>query len=82
MRLWPACTRGADLIIAYLDLDEDEDAAEVKVLVEKEGRKAVLIPGDIRSSKHCRSIVRRAVKNSAGSMSSSTTQRIRRHSSI
>lgn len=35
-----ACAReGADLVIAYLD--EDEDAAEVKALVEREGRKAV-----------------------------------------
>lgn len=55
---------GADLVIAYLD--ENEDAAEVKVLVEREGRKAVLIPGDIRSPEHCRTIVRRAVEELGG----------------
>lgn len=55
---------GADLVIAYLD--EDEDAAEVKALVEREGRKAVLIPGDIRNPEHCRTIVRRAVEELGG----------------
>jgi NAD(P)-dependent dehydrogenase (short-subunit alcohol dehydrogenase family) len=55
---------GADLAIAYLN--EDEDAAEVKELVEKEGRKIILIPGDIRSPEHCRSIVQRAVNELGG----------------
>src|SRR4051795_11856462 len=35
---------GADIVIAYLN--EHDDAIEVKSLVEKEGRKAVLIAGD------------------------------------
>src|SRR6185437_2824043 len=34
---------GADLLIAYLS--ENDDANEVKELIEKEGRKAVLISG-------------------------------------
>lgn len=55
---------GADVVIAYLD--ENEDAAEVKALVEREGRKAVLIAGDIRDPEHCRSIVRRAVEELGG----------------
>lgn len=55
---------GADVVIAYLD--ENEDAAEVKALVEREGRKAVLIPGDIRDPEHCRTIVRRAVEELGG----------------
>jgi NAD(P)-dependent dehydrogenase (short-subunit alcohol dehydrogenase family) len=55
---------GADVLIAYLN--EDEDAAEVKTLVEREGRKAVLIPGDIRNPDHCRSVVRRAVQELGG----------------
>ncbi|MGY4497018.1 NAD(P)-dependent dehydrogenase (short-subunit alcohol dehydrogenase family) [Bradyrhizobium sp. GM24.11] len=55
---------GADLVIAYLD--EDEDAAELKALVEREGRKAVLISGDIRNPEHCRTIVRRAVEELGG----------------
>jgi NAD(P)-dependent dehydrogenase (short-subunit alcohol dehydrogenase family) len=55
---------GADLVIAYLS--EDEDATEVKELVEREGRKVVLVPGDIRNPEHCRSIVRRAVEELGG----------------
>jgi len=55
---------GADLVIAYLD--ENEDAAEVKALVEREGRKAVLIPGDVSDPEHCRAIVRRAVEELGG----------------
>jgi hypothetical protein len=50
---------GADVLISYLS--EHEDAQEVKALVEKEGRKAVLIAGDIRSPEHCRSIIECAV---------------------
>lgn len=55
---------GADLAIAYLD--ENEDAAEVKALVEKEGRKAILIAGDVSDPEHCRRIVRRAVEELGG----------------
>ncbi|WP_342739534.1 SDR family oxidoreductase [Bradyrhizobium sp. B117] len=55
---------GADIVISYLN--EDEDAAEVKALVEREGRKAVLISGDISNPDHCRSIVHRAVEELGG----------------
>jgi NAD(P)-dependent dehydrogenase (short-subunit alcohol dehydrogenase family) len=55
---------GADLVLAYLE--EDEDAAEVKSLIEREGRRAVLIPGDVRNPEHCRGIVRRAVHELGG----------------
>ena len=55
---------GADVAIVYLD--EHEDAAEVKALVEREGRKAVLISGDIRDAQHCRSVVRRTVDELGG----------------
>ena len=55
---------GADLAIAYLD--EDEDATEVKSLIEREGRKAILIPGDVRDPEHCRGIVRRSVDELGG----------------
>lgn len=54
----------ADLVIAYLA--ENEDAAEVKRLVEAEGRKAVLISGDIRKAEHCRAIVQHAVQDLGG----------------
>ena len=55
---------GADLLIAYLN--EDRDALEVKALIEKEGRKVVLIAGDIRHPVHCRSLVERAVDELGG----------------
>ena len=50
---------GADVLIAYLS--ENDDAREVKELVEKEGRKAVLVPGDLRDGAHCRAVILRAV---------------------
>jgi NAD(P)-dependent dehydrogenase (short-subunit alcohol dehydrogenase family) len=55
---------GADLLIAYLD--EDDDARETQRLVEEAGRKAVLVPGDLRSADHCRSIIDRAVDELGG----------------
>jgi NAD(P)-dependent dehydrogenase (short-subunit alcohol dehydrogenase family) len=50
---------GADLLIAYLD--EHDDAQATKRLVEEAGRTAVLFPGDIKNSSHCRAIVDKAV---------------------
>jgi NAD(P)-dependent dehydrogenase (short-subunit alcohol dehydrogenase family) len=55
---------GADLLISYLN--EDQDAQEVKQLVEKEGRKALLVAGDIQAPDHCRSIIDRAVAELGG----------------
>jgi NAD(P)-dependent dehydrogenase (short-subunit alcohol dehydrogenase family) len=52
---------GADIVISYLS--EHDDAHEVKALVEAEGRKAVLIAGDLRSPQHCRSVISRAVQD-------------------
>ncbi|MEX3936656.1 SDR family oxidoreductase [Paraburkholderia phymatum] len=51
---------GADVLIAYLD--EDEDAEETKRWIEKAGRRAVLVRGDIADPRHCDEIVDRAVK--------------------
>jgi hypothetical protein len=51
---------GADVLIAYLD--EDDDARETGRWVEEAGRKAVLLRGDIRSREHCNEIVERAVE--------------------
>jgi NAD(P)-dependent dehydrogenase (short-subunit alcohol dehydrogenase family) len=51
---------GADVLISYLD--EDEDANETKRWVEKAGRKAVLVPGDVRDASHCRAIIAKAVE--------------------
>ncbi|MER8917264.1 SDR family oxidoreductase [Mesorhizobium sp. M0761] len=50
---------GADVIISYLE--EDEDAQETARLVEEAGRKAVLAPGDISDETFARSLVRRAI---------------------
>ncbi|HSA85803.1 MAG TPA: SDR family oxidoreductase [Nitrospira sp.] len=46
---------GADLAIAYLD--EHKDAEDTKRLVEQEGRRCLLIPGDVGSHEHCREAV-------------------------
>lgn len=55
-----ACAReGADVAINYLT-DEEEDAQEVIAIIRKEGRKAVAIPGDIRTEEFCRNLVGRA----------------------
>jgi len=51
---------GADLLISYLN--EDEDAAETKRLVEEAGRACVLMPGDIAKPVHCRNLVAKAVE--------------------
>ena len=50
---------GADVLISYLS--ENDDAEQTKQLVEAEGCKAVLMPGDITDPAHCRAIVQKAV---------------------
>ncbi|MDF2779511.1 MAG: oxidoreductase [Enterobacteriaceae bacterium] len=50
---------GADVVINYLPAEE-EDAQEVKALIEAEGRKAVLIPGDLTDEAFTRSLVNQA----------------------
>jgi NAD(P)-dependent dehydrogenase (short-subunit alcohol dehydrogenase family) len=51
---------GADVLISYLD--EHEDARETARWVEEAGRKAVLMPGDIRHTDHCEAIIAKAVE--------------------
>ncbi len=46
---------GADVAIIYLD--EDEDAEETQRAVEAEGRKCLLIPGDVSDSTFCKEAV-------------------------
>ena len=46
---------GADVAISYLN--EDEDAADTKRLVEAAGRQCLLLPGDISKREHCRQLV-------------------------
>ncbi len=50
---------GADVLISYLN--EDEDAQETARLVTEAGRKAVAVPGDISQEAHCQALVQRAV---------------------
>ena len=45
---------GPDVLIAFLN--ETEESNEVKKLVEKDGRKAVLVPRDLQDAKHCREV--------------------------
>ncbi|MHA7278687.1 SDR family oxidoreductase [Arthrobacter sp. MDT2-2] len=51
---------GADVLISYLD--EDEDAQETARWVEEAGRKAVLFPGDLADPATCRAVIDRAVQ--------------------
>jgi hypothetical protein len=50
---------GADVLISYLE--EDEDAQETARWVEQAGREAVLVRGDLADPANCRELVRRAV---------------------
>ena len=55
---------GADVLIAYLN--EDDDAAEVARLVEDAGRKCVLVRGDLAEPAHCRTVIDRAAAEFGG----------------
>ena len=56
---------GAHVAINYLPAEEP-DAREVVALIRAEGRKAVAIPGDIRSEAFCKKLVEDAVKQLGG----------------
>jgi len=51
---------GADVAIAYLN--EHEDAKDTKVLVEKEGRKCLLISGDVGDEGFCKKMVQETLE--------------------
>lgn len=55
---------GADILISYLN--EDEDAKETVKWVEEAGRKAVIVPGDIKNEEHCMALVTKAVEELGG----------------
>lgn len=55
---------GADVAIVYFD--EHDDAAEAKRLVEVEGRRCIIIPGDVRDSAFCKAAVDETVKSLGG----------------
>ena len=50
---------GADVVVSYYN--EDADAKETERLVNDAGRKCVLIRGDLKDPRHCRTIVEQAV---------------------
>jgi hypothetical protein len=52
---------GADDAIVYLPVEEP-DAAETKSAVEAEGRRALLIPGDVQHSGFCAEAVERTLR--------------------
>jgi NAD(P)-dependent dehydrogenase (short-subunit alcohol dehydrogenase family) len=51
---------GADIAVVYLD--EHGDAEATKAAVEAEGRRCILIPGDVSNAAFCDSAVKRTVK--------------------
>ena len=52
---------GADVAIVFMP-EEQEDADETKQLVEAEGRRCVLLPGDLRDEKFCEEVVSQTVQ--------------------
>ena len=56
---------GADVVMSYLP-EEEEDAARIANLIEKAGRKAVKVPGDLKDSAVCRTLVETAVRELGG----------------
>jgi NAD(P)-dependent dehydrogenase (short-subunit alcohol dehydrogenase family) len=55
---------GADILISYLN--EHDDANETARYVTDEGRKAVVVPGDISNEEHCQLLINRAVEELGG----------------
>lgn len=51
---------GADVLISYLN--EDEDAADTAKWVQDAGQRAIVVAGDIKSEEHCKTLVTRAVE--------------------
>lgn len=50
---------GADVVVCYYD--EEQDAEETRRLVEAEGRRCILVSGDVGEEAHCEEIVKRAL---------------------
>jgi NAD(P)-dependent dehydrogenase (short-subunit alcohol dehydrogenase family) len=55
---------GADIAIAYLE--ETDDAAHTRTLIEAEGRRCTTYAGDLADPAHCRQIVQRTVDDLGG----------------
>jgi NAD(P)-dependent dehydrogenase (short-subunit alcohol dehydrogenase family) len=55
---------GADVLISYLD--EDDDARDTARWVEEAGRESVLVAGDLTDPAHCREVIATAVDQLGG----------------
>jgi NAD(P)-dependent dehydrogenase (short-subunit alcohol dehydrogenase family) len=53
---------GADVLISYLNEQEDADARETARHVEEAGRRCMLVSGDIAEAAHCQAVIDRAVR--------------------
>ena len=51
---------GANIAISYLN--EDNDAATTKELIEKEGQKCILLPGDIGDEAFCQNVIAQTIQ--------------------
>ena len=51
---------GADVAVAYLD--EHDDAEETKRCIEAEGRRCILLPGDVKDAASCKAAVEATVR--------------------
>ncbi|UKA55400.1 glucose 1-dehydrogenase [Arthrobacter sp. FW305-BF8] len=56
---------GADVVLSYLP-EEEEDAAKIANLIEKAGRKAVKVPGDLKDPATCQKLVDTALQELGG----------------
>ncbi len=56
---------GADVALNYLPAEE-EDAQDIAEVIRKDGRKAVLLPGDLADADFCRQLVEDAVRELGG----------------
>ena len=54
---------GADVLLIYFKNKESEDALDTKYWVEREGREAILMQGDIKERKFCEEVVEKAVSS-------------------
>jgi len=52
---------GADIAVVYLS--EHDDAQQTKEMVEKEGRKCILIPGDVTDKEFCQFAVQQTIEH-------------------
>lgn len=52
---------GADIAIGCLE-EERFDAEETKLAIEQEGRRAILLPGDVRDADYCRNAIEKVIE--------------------